>query len=54
MKIQRGRERERERERERRVPERETDIAERKRDKSGDRGWRLREIKVEQITERQV
>ena len=27
--------------------ERETDIAERKRNKSGDRGWRLREIKVE-------
>jgi hypothetical protein len=41
VKIQRGREREE------RVNERETDTAERKRNKSGDRGWGLRERRVE-------
>jgi len=30
-----------------RMTEREADVAERKRNKSGNRGWRLREIKVE-------
>lgn len=43
MKIQRGREREKKK----RMTEREADVAERKRNKSGNRGWRLREIKVE-------
>jgi hypothetical protein len=41
VKIQRGKEKKE------RVTERETDIAERRRNKSGDRGWRLKEMKVQ-------